>query len=255
MIKHAIYALRYAGPLKKCGAHFLWQKDWEKTGMGNFYFWCIKNKEHTIIVDTGVTPYLAKKRNLPNYVKPTTLLSSLDIKAEEIQHVIITHLHWDHAGGVSLFPHATYYLHHQEYNFWIKDEVALTPAFQWLYDSDSIQYLKNREKEGKLILIEKEQEILPGVELIFAPGHSPALMAVAVNTKKGTAVLGSDAGYVFKNYQENWPSDVTFNMADEIKSIQKLREKASSPELLFPGHDPNLAECYPQIAENITRLV
>ena len=45
-----------------------------------------------------------------------------------------------------------------------------------------------------------------------------------------------------------------FNMAEGIKSMEKLQEKASSPELLFPGHDINMATNYPKVAENITRL-
>jgi glyoxylase-like metal-dependent hydrolase (beta-lactamase superfamily II) len=254
MKNYAIYALRYAGPLQKCGAHFLWQRDWDKTRAGNFYLWCIRNEDQIIVVDTGTSPELAEQKKLPNYVSPVRLLADLGIKAREIQHVVLSHLHWDHAGGIGLFPNATYYLHHKEYAFWARDKITLTPSFQWLCDQASIRYLKKAEEQRKLVLIKKERQILPGVRTILAPGHSPGLMAVAVNTLKGTAVIGSDAAYIMDNYQDKWPGDVIFNLADTIKSLEKLQKKASAPGLLYPGHDTNLADDYPKVAENITRL-
>jgi len=254
MKPYKIYALKYAGPVKKCGAHFLWQKDWDKTRSGNFYFWCIRNKEQTILVDTGVSPDMAIQRNLPNYINPATLLFRLGVKAEEIQHVIITHLHWDHAGGVTLFPNATYYLHQKEFSFWTKDKVSSTPPFKLLSDQNYINHLKAGKNVGRLVLIKEERQVFPGIKLIPAPGHSPGLMAVAVNTETGTAVVGSDAAYAFDNYSENWPSDVIFNMEDAIKTMEKLRKKASSPALLFPGHDTGMADHYPRAAKDITRL-
>jgi len=80
------------------------------------------------------------------------------------------------------------------------------------------------------------------------------LMAISVNTGKGTAVIGSDSAFINENYRENWPHDIIFNMEDYMKTVKFLVKKASSPELLFAGHDPSMAENYPRIAPNITRL-
>ncbi|MBU0574065.1 MAG: N-acyl homoserine lactonase family protein [Candidatus Margulisbacteria bacterium] len=254
MSRYEIFALKYAGPVKKCGAHLMWQKDWDKAGAGNFYFWCVKNHERTIIVDTGVAPALAAKRGLPNFIDPANLITRLGLKANSIEHVIITHLHWDHAGGAKLFPRAVFYVNEKEYLFWARDKAALTPPFEFLSDKSSINYLKGHKKRGRLVLVKKDQQLFPGISVMAAPGHSPGLMAVVVNTQKGRAVIGSDAAYVFKNYEQNWPSDIMYNMADSIRSLARLQHQASSPVLLFPGHDIKMAEDFPEVANNITRL-
>ena len=95
---------------------------------------------------------------------------------------------------------------------------------------------------------------MPGIELLYAPGHSPALQAVAVNTTQGTAILGSDAAAIFKNYKENWPSGITIDLIASLKTYDKLKKTASSIDLIFPGHDRKMLEEYPMIAEDITKL-
>ena len=100
-----------------------------------------------------------------------------------------------------------------------------------------------------------DQEILPGIECLLAPGHSIGLQAVAVKTKKGTAVLGSDCGHVFRNYREDWPSSLFVDLVALMNTYRKLSEKASSEDLIFPGHDPAMTTGYERVAEGITRLV
>jgi len=78
---------------------------------------------------------------------------------------------------------------------------------------------------------------------------------VAVNTAKGTAILGSDCAHIFRNYREDWPSSIIVDLVGWMKTYDKLRAKASSIDLLFPGHDPIMSQDYPKVAEGVTRLV
>ena len=82
-----------------------------------------------------------------------------------------------------------------------------------------------------------------------------ALQAVAVNTAKGKAILGSDCAHTFRNYQEDWPSTFIADLPAWMRSYDKLREEVSSPDLLFPGHDPAMTSQYEQVAEGVTLLV
>lgn len=255
MSKYEIYALKYAGPLTSSGAFLMWMKDWDRTEKRNYYLWCIKGKGEPIVVDAGVSPDLAAKKNLAGYESPTEMLSRIDVNADEVRHVILTHIHWDHSSGVDLFPEATFYVQEEEYRFWLKDPVAKRPPFQLVSDETSQAYLASLEGTERLVLLEGDQEIFPGIECILAPGHTVALQAVAVSTERGTAVLGSDCAHTFRNYREDWPSTLIFDLAAWMKTYDRLRAKASSLELLFPGHDVLLAENYPEVAKNITRLV
>lgn len=255
MAEYEIYALKYAGPFTSSGALLMWLKEWEKVEKRNYYIWCLRGKEGPVVVDAGVAPGLAAERNLYGYVSPAEVLSRIDVNADEVQRVIITHIHWDHASGVSLFPNATFYLQENEYRFWLKDPIATRPPFKYFSDETSHAYLASLEGTNRLVLLKGDQEIVPGIECLLAPGHSVALQAVAVNTARGTAILGSDCAHTFRNYREDWPSAVITDLVEWMRTHDRLRSKASSIELMFPGHDYTMATQYPEVAKDITRLV
>ena len=252
---YEIFAVKYAGPLTSSGAFVMWLKEWEKTVSRNCYFWLIRSGSMEVVVDTGVTPELAVKRSLPGYVPPEELLSQNHTGAKDIQHVILTHLHWDHAGGVSLFPNARFYVQEEEYRFWLDDPISQRPPFKYVSDDDSLNYLKDLYGTDRLVLLKGDQTLFPGLECLSAPGHTPALQAVSVNTRKGKAVLGSDCAHFFRNYREDWPSSLITDMRAWMESYDKLKRIAASPELLFPGHDPLMTTGYERVTEHVSRLV
>jgi glyoxylase-like metal-dependent hydrolase (beta-lactamase superfamily II) len=254
MPNYEIYALKYAGPFFSSGAFLMWLMDWEKTEKRNYYIWCMKGPEEVVVVDAGVSPQLAKEKNLTGYISPAEVLSRIDVSAHEVRHVILTHIHWDHANGVSLFPKATFYVQEEEYRFWTEDPIATRPPFKHVSDEAANQYLSALEGTHRLALVRGDQEILPGIECVLAPGHTVALQAVAVNTRKGTAILGSDCAHIFRNYREDWPSALIVDLVAWMKSYEKLRERASSVDLIFPGHDSLMSENYPKVAQDVTRL-
>jgi glyoxylase-like metal-dependent hydrolase (beta-lactamase superfamily II) len=255
MPEYEIYAVKYAGPFTSSGALLMWLRDWEKVVKRNYYIWCLKGKGDPVIVDAGVSPKLAGEKNLAGYVNPAEVLLRIGIKADKIQHVVITHMHWDHSSGVSLFPKAIFYVQKEEYRFWLKDPIVSHLPFKQFSDDASNAYLASLEGTGRLILLNGDQEILPGVRCLLAPGHSVALQAVAVETAKGVAILGSDCAHTFRNYRENWPSSFIMDLVAWVRTYEMLREKASSIDLMFPGHDTIMSENYPEVAKDITKLV
>ena len=255
MSNYEIFALKYAGPFVRTGAHLMWYQDWDKIEKINYYIWCIKGEGETIVVDAGVTPRMARDRELEGYVNPAEVLSRLNVKADEVRHVVVTHMHFDHAGGVSLFPEATFYVQEDEYRFWVEDPVATRPPFKAVSDPASTAYLAALENTDRLVLLKGDQQIMPGIQCLRSPGHTVALQTVAVNTVRGTAILGSDCAHVFRNYTEDWPSALIVDLVGWMKTYEKLREKVSSHDLLFPGHDRLMLDDYPRVAEDITRLV
>jgi glyoxylase-like metal-dependent hydrolase (beta-lactamase superfamily II) len=255
MPEYEIYALKYAGPLTSSGAFIMWRKDWEKQVQRNYYLWCVRGERETVIVDAGVPPDLAREKNLNGYVSPAEVLLRVGVKVEEVRHLVLTHIHWDHSSGVGLFPNATVYVQEEEFNFTIKDPIANRPVFAATADQKSKAYIASLEGTKRLALLKGDREILPGIECLLAPGHTVALQAVAVKNAKGTAILGSDCAHTFRNYQEDWPSCLIVDLVGWMKSYDKLRKKASSPDLLFPGHDPLMTSNYQEVARDVTRLV
>ncbi len=253
--EYEIYALKYAGPLTSSGALLLWLREWEKTERRFYFFWSILGGDDPIVVDCGVSPEAAKEKNLPGYVPPSDVLKRIGIEAAQVKHVILTHLHWDHASGIELFPNAAFYLQEIEYDFWLTDPLSKRPPFARFPDETANHYLKGLKGTERLVLVNGDTEIRPGIELLFAPGHSIGLQAVAVRTKRGTAIIGSDSASSFRSYKEDWPSAITIDLAASLKTYDKLRSRASSMDLIFPGHDRRMLEEFPKVAEDVTKLV
>ena len=253
--RYEIYAVKFSGPFSSSGALLMWMKDWDTICQRNYYFWCLKSSDQTILVDAGVSPQLAQEKSIANFVNPAEILEGIEVDVNNINHVILTHLHWDHVDGISLFPRAKVYVQRTERDFWLYDEMALRSPFNFFLNEYTSNTLKVCEDEGRMVLIEGDQQILPGIECLLAPGHSVALQAVAVRTAQGTALLGSDCAHLFRNYEEEWPSALIIDMVAWVGSLDKLKNRASLPELLFPGHDPLMTTRYPEVAPGITRLV
>jgi glyoxylase-like metal-dependent hydrolase (beta-lactamase superfamily II) len=254
MPDYSIYALKYAGPFVRATPLLVWFKDRDQLTTINYYIFVVRNAEETLVVDAGIRPEEAANRNTEGYVSPATVLARLGVRADAVRHVILTHLHWDHASGISLFPNATFYVQREEFRFWAKDPIAQRPPFRNIGDSTSEAELRAMEGTDRLVLLDGEAEILPGIEVWPAPGHTPGMQAVAVQTARGQVVLGSDTAHVFRNFREDWPSALITDLPAWLRSYDMLRARLQSPDLFFPGHDEALSANYPVVAEDITRL-
>jgi len=251
---YELYALKFAGPFSSSGAFMMWMKEWETVALRNYYFWCLKSPERTVLVDAGVSPLLASQRNLPGYLSPADMLKGLEVRAEAVSQVILTHLHWDHVDGASLFPHAEFFVQRSERDFWLGDDLARRPPFTFFLNDQTRAVCRSIEESGRLTMIDGERETMPGITCLPAPGHSVGHQAVVADTSRGRAILGSDCAHLFRNYEENWPSALIIDMVAWVRSLKTLKQRVSAPDLLFPGHDPLMSERYPEVAPGITRL-
>ena len=252
---YEIFALKYAGPLVRPASMVTWFQDIDKMTEINYYIFAIRGGGETIIVDCGVAPKLGAERNLNGYENPAEVLKRIGIDAEQAKHVVVTHIHFDHISGAELFPQATFYVQEKEFLFWMKNPIAQKTPFKNLTDPVGNRYLADLKGTKRLRLIRGSKRILPGIELIPAPGHTVGLQVVAVNTAKGTAVVGSDLAHLFGSYRTDIPSAIITDMIGWMKSFDKIRAKASSIDLIFPGHDPALLTNYPKVAEGVSQLV
>ncbi|MBM4332413.1 MAG: N-acyl homoserine lactonase family protein [Deltaproteobacteria bacterium] len=251
---YEIYALKYAGPLTRPASMVNWLQDIDKNVQINYYIFAIRGGNETIVVDCGCAPKLAKERNLTNYINPVDALKRIDIDAAKVKYLAATHIHFDHISGVELFPKATIFLQEKEFNFWMKNPIAKRAPFLHVTDPVANRYLARLIGKKRLRLIRGDKKIFPGIELLLCPGHTVGLQTVAVNTVKGKAIVGSDAAHVFSSYRTDIPSAIITDMIAWMKSYDKIRAKASSIDLIFPGHDLALLDAYPQVAEGVSRL-
>jgi glyoxylase-like metal-dependent hydrolase (beta-lactamase superfamily II) len=252
---YEIYAVKYAGPFTRPAPMMHWFQDMDKSIRINYYVFVIRGEDKTIVIDCGCAPTLASERDLVGYVKPSKVLERIGVVAAEVKYLVVSHIHFDHISGIEMFPGATIFVQEKEFNFWMNDPIARRAPFHHVTDPVANRYLAKLEGTKRLRLIEGDEEVLPGIELLLCPGHTVGLQAVAVNTKKGLAIVGSDAAHIFSSYRSDIPSAIITDMVAWMKSYDKIRAKASSIDLIFPGHDTALIDHYPKVAEDVSRLV
>ncbi|HEY8450347.1 MAG TPA: N-acyl homoserine lactonase family protein [Bacillota bacterium] len=152
-------------------------------------------------------------------------LSRLGLELGDIDAVILTHAHFDHAQNIDLFEGKPVYLHAAELDY-IRHPA---PA-----DFATERHVADVLSRQNLVVVDGERELEPGVRLIELPGHSPGHMGVLVQTADGTAVIAGDASPNARTLLDGCPYLVFGDEQDARKSCARLRDEA---ELFYCGHD------------------
>ena len=147
-------------------------------------------------------------------------LALLGYKVEDVKHVIVSHMHIDHIGGLHYFAKtATIYVNKTEFEF------ALSLTHQSDDDNAFGFYVRSLVDvmAKKIVLVEQDQELFEGVHLINVPGHVPGLMALRVELESGQILLTSDAANMASNYFEGVPGGIVSDGEAARGAVEKLR--------------------------------
>lgn len=253
--QYEIYALKYAGPILRPAAFMTFFQNVDQFVQIGYFIFAIRSGDQTLLVDCGTSPKAAEARKIPNYVSPAEVLRRIGVQPSQIQHIICSHIHFDHIGGIDLFPQATFYVQEKEFRFWMKNPIAQKGPFLHLTDLSANRKLAKLKGTKRLKIIRGDRTILPGIRLLLAPGHTPGLQATLVHTVKGKALVGSDLAHMSLSYQIKIPSALITDLVAWMKSYDRVLPKASSPDLMFSGHDLSMLDHYPKVAEDVVRLV
>jgi N-acyl homoserine lactone hydrolase len=146
---------------------------------------------------------------------------------DSIDSVICTHAHWDHSENVDMFPEATIVLHPDERRY------VRSPHRNDFGSPDWIDAVLARY-EHRIRTVEEGTTLLPGVEIVAAPGHSAGTIAVAVATSDGIAVITGDSIQNAAVARERRNALVFWDNEQATKSISKL---LAIGDIIYPGHD------------------
>ena len=213
----------------------------------------IRTPTENILVDTGLgTAYDEKFAFLYGVDKSQTdLLRSLaaaGVQAADINKVILSHLHFDHAGGncfqdeagefIPAFPNAVYYINEGELAYAKEPDPRSSPSY--------LPYTwEPLEKRGQVALISGDKEVAPGVTILPAPGHTPNHQIVAVKSDGRTACFLADLVPTPSHTKTHYVMGFDLDALTAMKNKERvLKEALTENWLLVFEHSPGVKAGY-----------
>jgi glyoxylase-like metal-dependent hydrolase (beta-lactamase superfamily II) len=249
---YEIYALKYAEKQLDACQFFYRYPSHEKVTL-YFYIWCILGGPFPILVDTGFCYEDAQVREISNYVNPTSLLSKIGVDALEVPLVLVTHLHWDHWGGYSLFPRATFWVQREEVAFFT-GPIARYEPYQRVTNPATLAELVKLNYGGRIFMVEGDRQVIPGVKVYWVGGHTAGTQIVTVQTARGEVVLASDASHFYRNIERRDPVQIITNLPQMLMAFEKIEGLAGSKDLIVAGHDPQVVTRFQPVEEGIIKI-
>ncbi|MCZ0963947.1 N-acyl homoserine lactonase family protein [Paracoccus benzoatiresistens] len=255
MAEWEVHAVKYADRnARQRRDSFVFDDNHDAPHAMDYFMWLLRRGDQTILVDTGYDDAEAALRGRPIRMDPRHALAPLGIAPEDVTSVIVTHLHYDHAGGLHLFPNATLHMQRAEMAFATGPCMchdALRAPFSAGHVCEAVRRLYN----GQVVFHDGDAQLTEGVSVHRIGGHSRGLQAVRVMTSAGWMVLASDAAHFYENLLARKPFPIVVDMQDMLDGFDTLLRLASKPELIVPGHDPLVRSYYAEgVADHITRL-
>ena len=201
--------------------------------------WLIRGGGHTILFDSGFhRDTFAKEFPMQDYLRPDEAVATAGVKPEDVTDIIISHAHWDHMGGLDLFPKATVWIQRDEYRYYAGDAWQKGGNHGGIDPADVLELVK-LNTEHRLRFVEGDNvEILPGIRAYTGSRHTYASQYLCIAGRPNW-VLASDNAYFYLNLTAHLAS-ATFSDADHAANIAqqtRMAELAGSPDRVVPGHD------------------
>jgi glyoxylase-like metal-dependent hydrolase (beta-lactamase superfamily II) len=257
---YEIYALKYFGLLSVPVSELALGAPKKDTMNMYFMYWLIRgNNGKNILVDAGFLNDLDifKKLNTSFYIRPDSVLLELNIKADEITDIILTHPHWDHIDGIRLFPNAHIWIQKEDYNYFVGEAWQKEGRNHGFYKRD-VDSLVSQNIAGKLTLVDgDDKEIIPRIKVYTGSRHTFNSQYVLVQTGGDKVILASDNIWIYYNLDHLKSSPYpngTFDTTAYVRSMQRMKTQASEIKYIIPGHDPAIFSRFPLIKPDIVKI-
>jgi glyoxylase-like metal-dependent hydrolase (beta-lactamase superfamily II) len=217
--------------------------------------WLIRGGGHTILFDSGFhRDTFIKEFPMKDYLRPDKAVETAGVKPDEVTDVVISHAHWDHMGGIDLFPKAAIWIQREEYRYYTGDAWQQGGDHGGI-DPEDVQALVKLNTEGRVHLVDGDNvEIFPGIRAFTGSRHTYASQYLRVDGAP-PYVLASDNCYFYLNLSAHLAS-ATFSDADHAGNIAqqaRMIELAGSVDRIVPGHDGLQFEKFPTV-ERVAKI-
>lgn len=242
-----VFALRYGVQARTWNMNVVGAFDPHDMPMPlDFYVWMLRRPGQTIVVDTGFRGEgeLTRGRRILRPVE--TALAAMGCDPAGVEDVIITHLHYDHAGNLDLFPRARFHLQEREMGFATGRHMCAA-CIRHAFDVEDVVKMVRALYEDRVVFHSGDGAVAEGVSVHHVGGHTDGLQMVRVETARGPVVLASDASHFYANMREGLPFPIVFNVGDMAAGWRRARLLAGDERRVVPGHDPLVRTRYPAV--------
>ncbi len=210
----------------------------------DYYVWALKSPKRTFVVDVGFGREEGERRGRSFLRCPTEGLALVGIDANEVEHVIITHMHYDHAGNLGLFPKARFHIQDNELAY-VTGRAMTHKRLRHSFALPDVLQMVTMVYGDRVVFHDGPDEIAPGVNVHAIPGHSRGLQSLIVNSARGTVVVASDAAHYYESIEQEQVFNTHEDVFKMLEGYRTLRRLAPSVDHIIPGHDPRVLARYP----------
>ncbi|MCX2750443.1 N-acyl homoserine lactonase family protein [Arthrobacter sp. MI7-26] len=211
----------------------------------------VGGKQHVALVDCGFrNDYWLDRYPFGEWESPREVLGRVGYTPEDVDVILVSHMHFDHMGNFEAFPNAQLYVQFDEYIGW---SMAVSNAKQmpeedqsWVFSSFDPQDLARAAQgiaDGRIRFVEGDAELLPGVTARLAKdSHTFGSQWFKVDTQNGPFVVAGDTVYWYSNVEKMWAPGYgqgnSFNLINLYRTLQ--HELKRETNRIIPGHDPEI---------------
>ena len=242
---YEILAVKYGAMTNRTRAdNFLHPDDHAAPMPIDYFVFVLRNKNRTILIDTGFDHKEAAPRGRKIDLEPREALQRIGIDAEKLDTCIVTHLHYDHAGTLDHFPKARFHLQEAEMAY-ATGRCMCDAAMRGPFTVDHVCQMVKSVYSGRVQFHNGDGEVAPGVTVHHMPGHSKGIQAIRVMTDHGPVMLASDVVHFYENIERRMPFFISIDVEQTLRSYDRLIQMAGGLKNVIPGHDPLILKRYP----------
>lgn len=202
----------------------------------DYFFWIVRNDEHTFVVDTGFSRAGGANRKRTTLIDPVEAFGALGVQPADAPTVIVTHAHYDHIGNLDHFDRSPVVLARAEAEFWAGPHSRRVQFHHSVEDAE-LAGLAAVVDSGRAVLFDERTTVADGIEVIRVGGHTPGQSVVRVRTAAGPVLLASDAVHYYEESEKAMPFVSVANLVDMYAGFDTVEALAAGGQVVS-GHDP-----------------